>query len=79
MRLKGKAAALEVFAIIDAMDAAALAALFTDDATLVFGNAEPFVGPEQIRSGTQEFPDTASSGDHQSLRVAVLPVPAELA
>jgi hypothetical protein len=33
MRLKGKAAALEVFAIIDAMDAAALAALFTDDAT----------------------------------------------
>jgi ketosteroid isomerase-like protein len=53
MRLKGKAAALEVFAIVDAMDAAALAALFTDDATLVFGNAEPFVGPEQIRSGTQ--------------------------
>jgi ketosteroid isomerase-like protein len=44
-----------VFATLDAMDVSTLTALFAEDAQVVFGNGQPFVGIDEIRSGTTAF------------------------
>ncbi len=55
-----------VFATLDAMDVSTLTALFADDAQVVFGNGQPFVGIDEIRSGTTAFLGTIA-GLHHSI------------
>ena len=54
----------DVFAIVDAMDSAAFAELFTEDGEFVFANTDPLVGPDQIRAGNDAFFDTIAGMKH---------------
>jgi len=47
--------AAEVFALVDRLDPDAMDAVLADDATMVFGNAEPLVGRAAIRAGNLAF------------------------
>ena len=53
-----------VFATLDAMDVSTLTALFAEDAHVVFGNGQPFVGLAEIRSGTTAFLGTIAGLHH---------------
>jgi ketosteroid isomerase-like protein len=53
-----------VFAMTDAMDVAAVVALFATDARVVFGNGQPMVGVDEIRTGTTAFYDTIAGLRH---------------
>ena len=53
-----------LFATIDAMDVATLGSFFTRDARVVFGNGEPMVGIDEIRTGTTAFFDTIAGLHH---------------
>ena len=53
-----------VFATLDAMDVSTLTALFAEDAQVVFGNGQPFVGVDEIRSGTTAFLRTIAGLHH---------------
>jgi ketosteroid isomerase-like protein len=53
-----------VFATIDAMDVATIASLFAEDGRVVFGNGQPLVGIEEIRTGTTAFFDTIAGLHH---------------
>jgi ketosteroid isomerase-like protein len=54
-----------VFRTIDTMDAAAVADLFADEATVVFGNGEPMVGRDAVRAGIGGFFSTIAGLRHQ--------------
>jgi ketosteroid isomerase-like protein len=54
-----------VFAVVDGMDVTALALLFAEDATVVFGNSQPLVGINEIRTGTIAFFDTIAGLHHE--------------
>jgi ketosteroid isomerase-like protein len=54
-----------VFAVVDGMDVTALALLFAEDATIVFGNGQPLVGINEIRTGTIAFFDTIAGLHHE--------------
>jgi hypothetical protein len=56
----------DLFAMTDAMDVDTLTSVFADDARLVFGNGEPLVGIDKIRTGTTAFFDTIA-GLHHSI------------
>jgi hypothetical protein len=56
--------ARDVFAMTDAMDIAAVVALFSTDARVVFGNGQPMVGVDEIRAGTTAFYDTIAGLHH---------------
>ena len=53
-----------VFAMTDAMDVAAVVALFAKDARVAFGNSQPMVGVDEIRTGTAAFFDTIAGLHH---------------
>jgi ketosteroid isomerase-like protein len=53
-----------IFATLDAMDVSTLTALFAEDAQVVFGNGQPFVGIDEIRSGTTAFLGTIAGLHH---------------
>jgi hypothetical protein len=53
-----------VFAMTDAMDVAAVVALFATAARVVFGNGQPMVGVDEIRTGTTAFYDTIADLHH---------------
>jgi hypothetical protein len=53
-----------VFAMTDAMDVAAVVGLFATDARVVFGNGQPMVGVDEIRTGTTAFYDTIAGLRH---------------
>jgi hypothetical protein len=53
-----------VFAMTDAMDVAAVVALFDTGARVVFGNSQPMVGVDEIRAGTTAFFDTIAGLHH---------------
>ncbi len=53
-----------VFAMTDAMDVAAVVALFDAGARVVFGNGQPMVGVDEIRAGTTAFFDTIAGLHH---------------
>ena len=55
----------DVFALTDAMDVAAVVALFAKDARVVFGNGQPMVGVDEIRTGTAAFYDTIAGLHHE--------------
>ncbi len=54
----------DVFAMIDTMDVPTLATLFAEDGRVVFGNQQPLVGIDEIRTGTTAFFDTIAGLHH---------------
>jgi ketosteroid isomerase-like protein len=57
-----------VFAVVDAMDVATVAALFAEGARVVFGNGDPLVGIEEIRAGIAAFFDTIAGQHHEVVK-----------
>jgi ketosteroid isomerase-like protein len=55
-----------LFAVVDAMNVPTVAALFAEDARVVFGNGQPLLGIEEIRTGITAFFDTIA-GQHHSV------------
>jgi ketosteroid isomerase-like protein len=55
----------DVFAMTDAMDVAAVVSLFATDARVVFGNGQPMVGVDKIRTGTTAFYETIAGLHHE--------------
>jgi ketosteroid isomerase-like protein len=55
----------DLFAMVDSMDVATIAALFADDGRVVFGNGEPVVGIDEIRTGLSAFYDTIAGLHHE--------------
>jgi ketosteroid isomerase-like protein len=58
----------DLFAVVDSMDVATIATLFAEDARVVFGNGQPFVGIEAIRTGLTAFFDTIAGLHHQIVK-----------
>ena len=54
----------DLFATTDSMDVDAIVSLFAQDARVVFGNGEPMVGHDEIRTGTTAFYDTIAGLAH---------------
>jgi hypothetical protein len=54
-----------VFAVVDGMDVATVASLFTEVGRVVFGNGQPLVGIEEIRTGITAFFDTIAGQHHE--------------
>lgn len=59
--------ARSVFDVVDAMDLNAVAALFAEDATMVFANGEPMVGREAVVAGNTAFMSTIKGLRHRLL------------
>jgi len=55
----------DVFATVDSMDVATITSLFAPDGRVVFGNAEPLVGIDEIRTGLIAFFDTIAALRHE--------------
>ena len=53
-----------IFAMTDAMDVATVVSLFARDGRVVFGNGDPLVGIDEIRTGTTAFFDTIAGLHH---------------
>lgn len=58
----------QVFAAVDAGDAAGFAGFFAHDGHLVFGNDEPLIGRDAIAAGLAGFPSTIRSLRHAVVR-----------
>ena len=54
-----------LFAVTDSMDVATLALLFAEDAQVVFGNNQPLVGVDEIRTGLTAFFKTIAGLHHE--------------
>jgi uncharacterized protein (TIGR02246 family) len=54
-----------LFATVDTMDVATIASLFAEDARVVFGNGQPLVGIEEIRTGITAFFATITGQNHE--------------
>jgi hypothetical protein len=54
-----------LFAVTDAMDVAAITSLFAKDGKVVFGNGQPMVGVDEIRTGTTAFFGTIAGQHHE--------------
>jgi ketosteroid isomerase-like protein len=55
----------DFFATVDTMDVETIAALFAEDARVVFGNGQPMVGIDEIRSGLTAFYATIAGLHHE--------------
>ena len=53
-----------LFATTDSMDVATVVSLFARDGQVVFGNGDPLVGIDEIRTGTSAFFDTIAGLHH---------------
>jgi ketosteroid isomerase-like protein len=53
------------FAMVDTMDIAAITSLFAEHARVVFGNSQPMVGIDEIRSGITAFFATIAGLHHE--------------
>jgi limonene-1,2-epoxide hydrolase len=53
-----------LFAVVDAMEVATITALFAEDRRVVFGNGQPIVGLDEIRTGITAFLDTIAGQHH---------------
>ena len=60
--------ARNVFSLTDAMDVENLVSLFATDGRVVFGNGQPMVGVDEIRTGTYAFYDTIASLHHDIVK-----------
>jgi hypothetical protein len=56
----------DLFAMTDSMDVDTLLSVFSEGARVVFGNGQPMVGLDEIRTGTIAFYDTIA-GLHHSI------------
>jgi ketosteroid isomerase-like protein len=54
----------DLFATVDSMDVAAIAALFAAGSRVVFGNGQPLVGIDEIRAAITAFYDTIAGLRH---------------
>jgi ketosteroid isomerase-like protein len=57
-----------VFALVDAMNVETVVALFTEDGRVVFGNGQPLVGIDEIRTGITAFFDTIAGQHHEVVK-----------
>jgi ketosteroid isomerase-like protein len=57
-----------LFAVVDAMNVATVMPLFADDGRVVFGNGQPLVGAEEIRTGITAFFDTIAGQHHEIVK-----------
>lgn len=57
-----------LFAVVDAMNVATVTSLFADDGRVVFGNGDPLIGTEEIRTGTTAFFDTIAGQHHEVVK-----------
>jgi len=57
-----------LFALTDAMDVATLLILFAQNGRVVFGNAQPLVGIDEIRTGITAFFDTIAGLRHSIVK-----------
>ncbi|GGK91537.1 hypothetical protein Sme01_53900 [Sphaerisporangium melleum] len=57
-----------VFQMVDTSDADAFGRLLADDATFVFGNAEPLIGRATIVAGLRDFYATIGGLRHRIIR-----------
>ena len=53
-----------LFAMIDTMDVATIASIFAEDGRVVFGNGQPLVGIDEIRTGITAFFATIAGVHH---------------
>jgi ketosteroid isomerase-like protein len=58
----------KLFAVVDAMNVAPVASLFAEDGRVVFGNGQPLVGIEEIRTGITAFFDTIAGQHHEVVK-----------
>jgi ketosteroid isomerase-like protein len=58
----------DLFATVDSMNVATIATHFAEDAQVVFGNGQPFVGIEAIRAGLTAFFDTIAGLHHEIVK-----------
>jgi ketosteroid isomerase-like protein len=58
----------DLFATVDSMDVAMIATHFAEDARVVFGNGQPFVGIEAIRTGLTAFFGTIAGLHHEIIK-----------
>jgi ketosteroid isomerase-like protein len=54
-----------LFTVMDAMDVATLTSFFAEDGQVVFGNGQPLVGIDEIRTGTTAFFATIAGLHHE--------------
>jgi ketosteroid isomerase-like protein len=57
-----------LFAVVDAMNVATVMPLFAEDGRVVFGNGQPLVGTEEIRTGITAFFDTITGHRHEVVK-----------
>jgi SnoaL-like domain len=55
----------DLFATVDSMDVATIASLFAADSRVIFGNGQPMVGIDELRSGITAFYDTIAGLHHE--------------
>jgi ketosteroid isomerase-like protein len=55
----------DLFATVDTMDVTAILSLFAPESRVVFGNGQPLVGIDEIRTGITAFYDTIAGLRHQ--------------
>jgi hypothetical protein len=55
----------DLFATVDSMNVATITSFFAADSRVVFGNSEPLVGIDEIRSGITAFYDTIAGLRHE--------------
>src|ERR1700756_1423726 len=65
MRVTTRPGTRNLFAVTDSMDVATLASLFAEDAQVVFGNSQPLVGVDEIRTGLTAFFETIAGLNHE--------------
>lgn len=57
-----------LFAVVDAMNVATVMSLFAEDGRVVFGNGQPLVGIDEIRTGITAFFDTIVGQHHEVVK-----------
>jgi ketosteroid isomerase-like protein len=58
----------ELFSVIDAMDVPTVVAHFAEDGQVVFGNAQPMIGVDEVRAGLAAFYDTIAGLHHEVVK-----------
>ena len=58
----------DFFAMVDTMDVATIAAHFAEGGRVVFGNSQPLLGVDEIRTGLTAFFDTIAGLRHEIVK-----------
>jgi ketosteroid isomerase-like protein len=57
-----------LFAVVDAMNVVTVMSLFAEDGRVVFGNGQPLVGTNEIRTGITAFFATIAGQHHEVVK-----------